>query len=153
MMGNIFGEDFKEFLLLLNKHQVEYLLIGGYTVILYGYPRTTGDLDVWIGNSNENRLKLIKACAEFGLMTTDLTTDKFNDPETEVFTFGRPPVCIELLIKVQGFEFDEAYKNAVIMEPDGYPVKVVSFPDLVKLKTNAGRPKDLDDLNNISERK
>lgn len=150
-MSTIFGEDFRDFILLLNKFNVDYLLIGGYTVILYGYPRTTGDLNVWIRNSNENRLKLIKACNEFGLMTSDLTAEKFSNPEIEVFTFGRPPVCLELLIRVNGIEFEEAFKNSVIMEPDGFEVHVVSFPDLVKMKQNAGRPKDLDDLNNIKD--
>lgn len=151
-MSAIFGPDFREFILLLNKHNVDYILIGGYTVILYGYPRTTGDLDVWIRNSNQNRLKLINACHEFGLMTKDLTVEKFNDENVEVFTFGRPPICIEILIRIQGIEFDEAMINAVVLEPDGYPVKIVSFPDLVRMKKNANRPKDLDDLENISDR-
>ncbi len=151
-MSAIFGPDFREFILLLNKHHVDYILIGGYSVILYGYPRTTGDLDVWINNSNENRLKLINACHEFGLMTSDLTMEKFNDENVEVFTFGRPPICIEILIRIKGIEFDEALINAVILEPDGYPVKIVSFHDLVRMKKNANRPKDLDDLDNIRER-
>ena len=40
--------DFKEFLRLLNSYQVEYLLIGGYAVGYHGYPRATGDMDLWV---------------------------------------------------------------------------------------------------------
>lgn len=149
-MANLFNDDFRDFLIALYKYDVDYLLIGGYTVILYGYPRTTGDLDIWLKNSNANRLKLINACREFGLYLNDLTKEKFEDPEIEVFTFGRPPISIELLIRIKGIEFDDASKNHVILQPDGFPIRVVSFPDLVKMKKNAGRPKDLDDLNNIS---
>ena len=39
--------DFKDFLRLLNSHGVEYLLIGGYAVGYHGYPRATGDMDIW----------------------------------------------------------------------------------------------------------
>ena len=53
--------DFKEFLQLLNEHQVEYLLIGGYAVGYYGYPRTTGDMDVWIAVHEQNAQRIVAA--------------------------------------------------------------------------------------------
>lgn len=148
-MSNLFNKDFTDFLLALNEQDVEYLLIGGYTVILYGNPRTTGDLDIWLKNSTENRIKVIKACFAFGLPTDNLSFEKFNNPEVEVFSYGRPPVCIELLIRIKGIEFEDAYKNSVVMHPDGFPVRVVGYHDLVRLKKLAGRPKDLDDLKRI----
>lgn len=150
-MSNLFQDDFRDFLRALNKHEVEYLLIGGYSVVLYGYPRTTGDLNIWLKNTNDNRLRLIAACIEFGLPTNDLTREKFENEEIEVFTFGKPPVCIELLIRIKGTDFDAMNQSSVILRPDGFPVRVVSYEDLVKLKKNAGRPKDLDDLNNIKK--
>ncbi|GEM_PF-6286834 len=90
-------------------------------------------------------------CNQFGLPVNDLGSEKIFDDSIEVFTFGRPPVCIELIVKVSGFEFNDIYKNAKILSPDGFPVKVVSYTDLVIMKNKAGRPKDIDDLNNISE--
>ena len=45
-MSDLFNPDFRDFILCLNESAVDYILIGGYTVILYGYPRTTGDLDI-----------------------------------------------------------------------------------------------------------
>jgi hypothetical protein len=47
-MGNIFNEDFRDFITALNKSQVDYMLVGGYSVILHGYSRTTGDMDIWV---------------------------------------------------------------------------------------------------------
>ena len=47
-MPNIFNDDFRDFIDSLNKNEVEYILVGGYAVILNGYRRTTGDMDVWV---------------------------------------------------------------------------------------------------------
>ena len=53
-MGNIFDSDFRDFIQSLNDHNVDYLLVGGYAVILHGYRRTTGDLDIWVNRTKEN---------------------------------------------------------------------------------------------------
>ena len=50
--------DFKEFLRLLSSHEVAYLLIGGYAVNYYGYPRATADMDVWVGADSLNAGKV-----------------------------------------------------------------------------------------------
>lgn len=50
--------DFRELLELLNKNEVEYLIVGGYAVIAHGYPRLTIDIDVWVKPSKENSKKL-----------------------------------------------------------------------------------------------
>ena len=60
-------EDFSEFLKLLNDHRVKYLLIGGYAVGYYGYPRTTADMDVWVEISAENASRLVQVFHDFGL--------------------------------------------------------------------------------------
>ncbi|MFD1629669.1 hypothetical protein [Pseudopedobacter beijingensis] len=53
-MGNIFNEDFKEFITLLNTYNIKYILVGGYSVVLHGYPRSTEDMDIWVEQSIEN---------------------------------------------------------------------------------------------------
>lgn len=60
-------QDFKEFLKLLNDHQVEYLLVGGYAVGYYGYPRATADMDIWIALHPKNAEKIVSALIEFGV--------------------------------------------------------------------------------------
>lgn len=47
-MGNIFNEHFRDFIKALNDNKVEYVLVGGMAVILHGYVRGTGDMDVWV---------------------------------------------------------------------------------------------------------
>jgi hypothetical protein len=44
----IFNEDFQDFIELLNKYDVEYMLVEGYAVIIRGYSRSTGDMDIWV---------------------------------------------------------------------------------------------------------
>lgn len=66
-MANIFNTDFREFITALNENQVRYLLVGGFSVILHGYPRTTGDMDIWVDRSNDNYLRLKKAFLQFGM--------------------------------------------------------------------------------------
>ncbi|MFY9255585.1 MAG: hypothetical protein WAO83_19180 [Fuerstiella sp.] len=54
-------QDFKEFLNLFNLHEVDYLLVGGYAVAIHGYPRYTGDIDLWVAVSDENAEKIVTA--------------------------------------------------------------------------------------------
>ena len=53
--------DFREFLKLLNAHQVEYLLIGGYAVAYHGYPCATADMDIWIAVHSQNAERIVTA--------------------------------------------------------------------------------------------
>ena len=76
-MGNIFNDDFRNFIKALNENEVDYLLVGGYAVIVHGYRRTTGDMDIWVNTTTGNLKKLIKAFLQFGLPTTELTEAKF----------------------------------------------------------------------------
>ncbi|WP_339795181.1 hypothetical protein [uncultured Imperialibacter sp.] len=85
-MGNIFNDDFRDFISSLNSHRVEYILIGGYSVILHGYPRTTGDLDIWVNRTEENYSKVENSFKEFGMSVFDMTKENFlYNPEYNVF--------------------------------------------------------------------
>ncbi len=150
-MGNIFHEDFEDFILALNKFNVEYMIIGGYAVILNGYNRTTGDLDIWVKKTRDNYRKLITAFGEFGLSIFDMTEENFlNNPRFDVFSFGRSPVSIDLLTKVKGLEFDESYAASKLFNVEGISVQLIDFRDLIKSKKASGRAKDIDDIENLS---
>ena len=62
-----FPQDFSEFLKLLNAHHVEYLLIGGFAVAIYGYPRTTADMDIWVARRRTNTERLVSCLRELGI--------------------------------------------------------------------------------------
>ena len=151
-MGNIFNPDFQEFLLALNKNDVKYVLVGGYSVIYYGFPRTTGDIDIFVEVSKSNYDKIVQAFEQFQMPLYDMTEDSFlHIPHINVYTFGRPPVCIEILKEISGFTFDEIYRNAITTDFDEIPMKVIHINDLKRNKKISGRAKDLNDLENLSK--
>lgn len=95
MRSSIFNEDFRDFLHALNEHHVAYLSAGGFSVILHGYSRTTGDMDIWAERSPDNYLKLKKAFQSFGMPVFDMNEENFlSRPNRDVFTFGVPPVAL-----------------------------------------------------------
>lgn len=149
-MQNIFNPDFQDFIRSLNESQVKYVLVGGYAVILHGYNRSTGDLDIWVERSEENYLRLLKAFQIFGMHIFDMTKLNFlENTELDVFTFGRPPVSIDIMLQVKGLDFGEAYANAEKKAIEGLEIKLISLPQLMKAKIASGRNKDLDDIENL----
>jgi predicted nucleotidyltransferase len=149
---NIFNDDFKEFIQALNQYNVDYLLIGGYSVILHGYHRTTGDMDIWVRKTALNYNKLTHAMNNFGLSASLIGSQRFlNAAKYDVFTFGRPPVAIDIVTEINGVEFEDAFNNKEVVEVDGLQINLISKIDLIKTKTAVGRYKDLDDLENLKE--
>lgn len=140
--------DFKDFLRLLNTHKVRYLLIGGYAVGYYGYPRATGDMDIWVQAEPENAEKLVLLLRDFGFASSDINTDIFLNSD-QIVRMGIPPVRIEILTSVSGVEFDECYRNRSTVELNGVSVDIISFEHLKQNKRAAGRHKDLNDLENL----
>jgi hypothetical protein len=150
-MANIFNEDFRDFIAALNKYEVEYLLVGGYAVILHGYRRSTGDMDIWVNVTADNHRKLIKAYLDFGLPSADISEVNFlRNDDMDVFTYGTPPVCIEILKRVKGCDFDEAYKISKLFDENGLLIRFVHINTLIEAKKASGRYKDLDDIEKLS---
>jgi hypothetical protein len=140
--------DFKEFIRLLNAHNVQYLVVGGYAVALYGYPRNTKDIDIWIWLDAANADKLIEALDEFGFGSLGLTVDDFLVPD-QIIQLGYPPARIDLITTLPGVEFATCYRSRLEV-PIGEVI--VNFIDLENLKRNkraSGRPQDVADLANL----
>ena len=146
-MGTIeLPPDLSEFLKLLSSHDVEYLLVGGYAVGLYGHPRTTGDMDVWVNPTPENASRLVRALVDFGYTATSLHPEPFTDP-AKIVRLGVPPVCIDLIMSISGANFAASYSRRKLETASGAPVSLISLDDLKANKRAAGRPKDIEDLN------
>ena len=149
-MGNIFNSDFRDFIAALNNNEVRYMLVGGYSVILHGYSRTTGDMDLWVERTKENYLKIRKSFEEFGMPVFDMSEENFlQHPVWDVFTFGIPPVAIDLMISMKGFNFQEIFERSVTFKEEDLEIRVIHKNDLIAAKQKAGRSKDLDDLENL----
>ena len=150
-MGNIFYPDFRDFINELNTNDVKYILVGGYSVIFHGYSRSTGDMDIWVKRDKENYKKLANAFTNFGMPVFNMTEDVFlNHPTWDVFTFGSPPVCIDILVKVKGLNFDDSFKMSTTFEDEGLVVRTIHI-NHIKAKEAAGRPRDIDDINNLTK--
>ncbi len=141
-------QDFREFLRLLNEHQVEYLLIGGYAVGYHGYPRTTADMDVWVAIDSENASRLVEVFNAFGMSSPDIVPELFLKPGN-IVRIGVPPVRIEVLNEIDGVEFSDCRIGAVIGDFDGVDVPLISLDDLKRNKKASGRHKDLEDLEHL----
>ena len=140
--------DFKEFLRLLAAHKVEYLLIGGYAVGYYGYPRATADMDIWIAMNPANADKIVTVLKEFGFDPPRLSSQLFLK-EWQIIRLGVPPVQIELATTVSGVDFTECYAQRVVDLLDGVQVNLISLKHLKINKEACGRHQDLADLENL----
>ena len=141
-------KDFKELLQLLNSKKVEYLVVGGYAVALYGYPRATGDMDIWIAISKDNAHKTVEALKEFGFNTPRLKKELFFEKEKNI-RMGNPPLRIEILTSIDGVEFTECYRNKNTVTIDDIGINFISLEDLKKNKKASGRYQDLADIENL----
>ncbi len=141
-------QDFKEFLALLNSAKIEYLVVGGYAVSYHGYPRPTGDLDVWVAIEPAQVAKILSVLTQFGFGGAGATPELFLTPG-HVVRMGVPPVRIEIINAIAGVEFSHCYSRRVSSLLDGVPVNLISRDDLLKNKLSAGRNKDLNDIKHL----
>ena len=137
--------DFLDLLTALNAADARYLLIGGHAVGLFGRPRATKDFDLWIEASSDNAQRVIRALRAFGAPLGTLEEDDLALPGTG-FRMGSPPYRIELLTKVSGLEFADAWTRRETYELDGTPCYVIARADLIANKRAAGRAQDIADV-------
>jgi predicted nucleotidyltransferase len=142
-------KDFLEFSKCLAQHEVRFLLIGGYAVAYHGHARATGDIDFWIASGAENEARAIAAIREFAFPSV---ADDLLREDDAMLRFGVPPYRIEVLKRIGGIEFEEAWPNRVEWAVDGIVVPIIGLGDLRKNKAAVGRDKDRDDLRNLPQK-
>lgn len=141
--------DFKEFAELLNAHRVEYLVVGGYALAAHGHPRYTGDIDFWLARSPDNIARLLIALREFGFGSLALRPEDFA-PDT-VIQLGQPPRRIDLLMGIDGVDFDDCFQRREVITIDGLPLNFIGLDDFKANKRASGRLKDLADLEALDD--
>jgi predicted nucleotidyltransferase len=141
-------KDFKEFLQLLNAHEVEYLLVGAYAVNFHGYVRSTGDIDIWVRRNAKNSIRIVDALIAFGFSSNSAKAEAFLDPN-RIVQVGFPPFRIDILMNVSGLEFSPCYDARIETELDGIKVNILRLEDLKINKLASGRLKDLSDLEHL----
>ena len=142
--------DFKELLALLNKHAVEYLVVGGYALAFHGAPRFTGDIDIFIRPDARNAARVLEALGEFGFASVGLTEEDFTTPN-KVVQLGVPPVRVDLITSLSGVSWEQA---AAGKRPGRYgdvPVFFIGREEFIANKRATGRKKDLADIEALGE--
>ncbi|CAB1079158.1 hypothetical protein D1AOALGA4SA_6874 [Olavius algarvensis Delta 1 endosymbiont] len=107
------NEDYREMLENLLNEGVEFILVGAYALAAHGYPRATGDMDIWVKPDDENSKRIYRALAEFGAPISDIRKDEFGQPGL-IFQIGVVPRRIDIITKISGVEFDEAAAEKII---------------------------------------
>ena len=139
-------QDFKELLSALNEGRVRYLIVGGYAVSFHAQPRATKDLGILIGTDAANGKAIYSALAKFGGPIEGLSTKDFTEPDN-FFRMGTPPVMVDIMPKISGVEFEEAWKRRVdVRIEDDLSVPVISREDLLIAQLSASRAQDLIDV-------
>src|SRR5690606_4838544 len=144
------NSDFSELLLLLARHRVRYLIVGGWAVIHYAEPRYTKDLDIFVDADEGNCRRLKQALETFAGPLPELGIEDLTD-RRRVIMMGRPPARVDLLKSIDGVRFETAWKNRVRVKFGDTPVNLISRRDLIRNKRASGRPQDLLDLDNLEQ--
>ena len=135
------NKDYKEMLQSLLGNEVEFLIVGAYAMAVYGYPRATGDLDLWILTSNENADRTYRALVQFGAPLDKIDTKSFSK-EGIVFQIGVAPCRIDILTHIDGVDFEQAYPRRKVIDIEGTKVPIIAKEDLIRNKEATGREKD-----------
>jgi predicted nucleotidyltransferase len=151
MMAGYFSPDIEDFLRILARCRVRYLIVGGEAVIYYGYARLTGDVDIFFEQSAENAERLYGALQEFweGEVPGIGGAGELLEPGV-ILQFGVPPNRIDVISRIDAVAFGDAWGNrrhvTVQVQGEDIAVTYIGLDDLIANKQAVNRPKDQEDL-------
>jgi hypothetical protein len=144
-------EDWREFLELLNSHEVEYLVVGAFAVAFHGFPRYTAALDLLVRPTEENANRVLLALSEFGFGQMGIQAADLRSPGM-VVQLGVKPNRIDLLTAISGVSFEEAWAARNEAEWDGIATHFIGRAALLRNKKQTGRARDLGDAEELRKR-
>lgn len=142
-------QDFKELLVLLEEHGVDYMIVGGYAVAFHGFPRFTKDIDIFFDASPDNIEKIISTLEQFGFSREELDKALFST-KGNIVTFGVAPVRVDFINQIDGIEFTGAKQNRIRGRYGSAEVFFIGKDDLIKNKKSTSRAKDKADIEELS---
>ncbi len=143
-------KDFEELLELLNKHGVEYVIVGGYALAFHGAPRFTGDLDIFVRADRQNAERILIALKDFGFASLDISSADFEKPGM-VVQLGVAPVRVDIITSLTGVSWQDVSSNKAPSEYGRAPVSFIGRRELILNKKAVGRKRDLADLEALGE--
>ena len=138
-------KDLRELLALFNTTGVEFLVVGGHAVAFHGRPRLTDDLDLFVRPDLTNGERIVQALQQFGFGSRELTPADFL-ADDRVIQLGRAPNRVDLLTRLYGVDFSDAWGRRVAARLDDAQVWIISREDLIKNTRETGRMQDLADV-------
>ena len=144
-------EDFEELFELLNRHNVKYIIVGGYARAFHGAPRYTGDIDVFVKPDQENAQNIMHALGDFGFGDLDVSEKDFSAPDM-VIQLGVPPVRVDFITSLSGLDWEAAEAGMVTSSYGQATVNFLGRTELLRNKRAIGRYKDLADLEALGEK-
>jgi predicted nucleotidyltransferase len=143
-------QDFTDLLIELCEANAEFLLVGGWAVILYGHVRATDDMDIFVRPSTTNSERIFAALDAFGApLRAHAVAPGHFAKEGDAYRFGIAPLKVEVLTKISGVSFDDALQGSKTFELDGYQIPYIGKAALIANKKSAGRHKDLADIEEL----
>ena len=145
---DVFDEEILSFWKALHDHNVQYIMIGGYAINLHGYQRFTGDLDIWIKDTLENRQRLRKAFISCDMGDYPMIEHmQFVTGWTEFHLNNN--LSLDILTEMKGLEeytFDECLQMASVAEIENVSIPFLHINQLIANKKTVNRPKDQIDV-------
>jgi len=126
---------------ILLDNKARFLVVGAYAMGVYGYPRATGDFDIWVEASSENSEKIYRSLSQFGAPLSDITKSTFCE-EGIIFQIGVAPRRIDIITKIDGVDFKKAYPDKQEVQIEDIKIPFLSKEDLIRNKESTGREKD-----------
>ena len=139
------SNDLREFIRLLASEQVEYLIVGAWSLAFHGRPRYTGDVDIFVRRDPANADRLIRVIRDFGFGGTGITREDFLK-EDYVIQLGVEPNRLDLLTGISGVTFEAAWATRVSGCLGDSTVWFISRDLLIQNKLASNREKDLADV-------
>jgi predicted nucleotidyltransferase len=144
----------------LEEHKVDYAVIGGVAVVLYGYVRFTKDIDLLIDFAEENVARFVKVLSVLSFRPgvpidpMSMSDEKkrmewMREKNVKVITFYNPDsplLQIDVLITKNLADLKKTRKQI-----GDFTVSVVDYDDLLKMKKETSRPTDLIDIQKLKE--
>jgi predicted nucleotidyltransferase len=146
----LLNPDFKDILSEFLERKVDFLLVGAYAMAAHGFPRSTGDIDLFVRATPKNAQNVYAGIVAFGAPLHDLTIENLSTPGI-VFQIGVAPIRIDILTKIDGVTFESAWNTRLMVGWDGLLVPVIGLPELIANKRAAGRTKDIADAEQLEQ--
>lgn len=150
---DIFDEEILNFWRALQECDVQYIMIGGYATNLHGYQRFTGDLDIWLNDTLENRRRLRKAFVKCGMGDYPMIEQMQFVPGWTDFHLNNG-LRLDILVEMKGLEgytFDECLQMASIADIENVNIPFLHINQLIANKKVVNRPKDQVDVSALEQ--